>query len=292
MKSGNASWDAALAAALRAPPALTAVEEHNLDVYRWRDEFHLTRGNELIHVLQGQARIEGRNWAFHAGPGDTFVLPVGAVHRDHCPVHSNYSAIYVFFEWPAGRRLINAVDPDILCEAPAGLKAHLHWMIKELQDEYLGELPGAVSRMRVMLLEILLCLYRQSRKCDAGLPQAKDLVALQRRRSLARQVREHLLAHIAEGLDLEKLADSFNVSPFHLCRAFSQEFRMSMTEMLAVARMERARELLRNPDVPVKLVAAQVGLSDPNYFAKVFRRMTGSSPSEFRLSAAKGRVSR
>ena len=48
--------------------------------------------------------------------------------------------------------------------------------------------------------------------------------------------------------------------------------------------IERAQELLAQPTVSIKDVGRRVGYPDANYFAKVFRRLTGQTPSEYRAA--------
>ncbi len=79
------------------------------------------------------------------------------------------------------------------------------------------------------------------------------------------------------------MARLFGVSPYHLSRSFSRQFGVSVSDALTVARMDRAKELLRSGELSVKEVAARTGYSGGNYFAKAFRRACGVPPSEYRL---------
>lgn len=54
-----------------------------------------------------------------------------------------------------------------------------------------------------------------------------------------------------------------------------------MTDTVARLRIERGAELLKAGNVSVKEAAARCGFTDPNYFAKVFRKVTGLSPSQY-----------
>ena len=87
---------------------------------------------------------------------------------------------------------------------------------------------------------------------------------------------------------LEDLAAKLRVSPFHLSRIFSREFGVSIIEMLTAIRVEHAQELLREGRISVKEVAGRNGFADANYFAKVFRRRVGISPTAFQARAQHG----
>ena len=56
---------------------------------------------------------------------------------------------------------------------------------------------------------------------------------------------------------------------------------------LSEYRIDKAKELLAQPTVNIKDIGRKVGYPDANYFAKVFRRITGQSPSEYRGSIIK-----
>ena len=61
-------------------------------------------------------------------------------------------------------------------------------------------------------------------------------------------------------------------------------FNTSPNNYLLNQRIERAKELLRQPDVYVADVAYRSGFSDPKYFSKCFKKLTGMTPTEFQKS--------
>ncbi len=89
---------------------------------------------------------------------------------------------------------------------------------------------------------------------------------------------EHLHEKIKEG-DVAALC---NMSPFKFSRAFKRCYGVTFQEYLINARMEKASQLLVNPNVLVADVASQVGFKDPSYFTRAFKKVKGISPSECR----------
>ena len=169
-----------------------------------------------------------------------------------------------------------------LLAAAAAAKMHLQLMMKELEGLYAEEAISSADEMRTLLLEVVLALMRYSQPTPT-ISDARRAASAERRKQLAEGVRNYLVSHYSQPITLQELAESHFVSTFHLSRTFSQEFGVSITDMLSVIRMERARDLLRNGKLSVKEVARQVGFIDANYFTKAFRRLTGFSPSEFQL---------
>lgn len=86
-----------------------------------------------------------------------------------------------------------------------------------------------------------------------------------------------------EGLDT--LADRLEVSKPHLIRTFTREVGISPGKYITRARIEYAKLLLSEPDMSIAFAAEAAGFAGANYFAKVFRRETGLSPSEFQQAA-------
>jgi AraC family transcriptional regulator len=106
------------------------------------------------------------------------------------------------------------------------------------------------------------------------------------RRGLAdwqvRRVSEFMNEHLDRDVSLDQLAAVVRLSRFHFCTAFRQATGQTPYQWLMALRMDRARDLLRNPKLPIVQVALAAGYATPSAFAAVFRRMEGVSPSEFR----------
>ena len=82
-----------------------------------------------------------------------------------------------------------------------------------------------------------------------------------------------------EGLD--ELAERLEVSKSHLIRTFTKQTGVSPGRYITHMRVEYAKLLLRGEDPSIAYVAEASGFANANYFAKVFRRETGMSPSEY-----------
>jgi AraC family transcriptional regulator len=72
---------------------------------------------------------------------------------------------------------------------------------------------------------------------------------------------------------------------FHFARAFKQSTGESPHQYVLRQRVERAKELLSDPQSTVLSASAVTGFVDQSHFSKVFRRVVGVSPSEFRSTA-------
>ena len=100
-------------------------------------------------------------------------------------------------------------------------------------------------------------------------------------------VEEYIRANYMYEISMSDAARAVNYSEPYFCKMFKQQFGQNFTSYLADYRITEAKKLLDQPNVIVKEVGARVGYPDSNYFTKVFRRLTGVNPSEYRMEKLK-----
>ena len=101
-------------------------------------------------------------------------------------------------------------------------------------------------------------------------------------------VRERIEAYIdgnyASDLSLQTISQALGYSEVYFCKLFKQCFRVNFSAYLNAYRIARARELLRTTDLGIKDVSLACGYADSSYFARVFKRQTGQTPTDYRMS--------
>jgi AraC family transcriptional regulator len=83
-------------------------------------------------------------------------------------------------------------------------------------------------------------------------------------------------------VSLAALASDSGLSRFHFCRAFKESTGLSPHNWLRQYRLEQAMTMLRDPHNSVALVAASLGYASQTAFAAAFRKLTGSTPTDWR----------
>jgi len=91
-----------------------------------------------------------------------------------------------------------------------------------------------------------------------------------------------MMAHADEAVTLRQAAEQAHLSQHHFCRVFKHSTGITFTEFLARVRVEKAKGLLTNPDLRITEAANRAGFQSISQFNRVFRRCTGTSPSNFR----------
>lgn len=100
------------------------------------------------------------------------------------------------------------------------------------------------------------------------------------------RVLEHINANLSENLQLNSLAEVAGVNLYHFAKAFKQSTGESPHQYVLRRRVERAKEFLRSSKGSVIEASARTGFVDQSHFSKVFRRIVGVAPSEYRNSEA------
>lgn len=88
--------------------------------------------------------------------------------------------------------------------------------------------------------------------------------------------------HYMEPLSLESLAVRFSVNKNYLSSRFHKEVGMTVTDYINQIRVQRASGLLRKTSLSVQQVAEQCGFADGNYFTRIFKKIQGVTPNEYR----------
>ncbi len=93
---------------------------------------------------------------------------------------------------------------------------------------------------------------------------------------------EYIQEHYAEPLSLTGVANHFHFNPTYLSSYFSSNNREGFNEYLNKVRIEEATKLLIQDTLSIAEISGRVGYSDHSYFCKVFKKVKGVSPSQYR----------
>ena len=96
---------------------------------------------------------------------------------------------------------------------------------------------------------------------------------------------DHHLSDEEEGrVALRGVALAVRMSYFHFSRAFKQSMGMTATNYIAERRIERAKRMLEETEMPISEIALRSGFSSQSHFTTAFRRLAGATPKAFRAA--------
>ena len=96
------------------------------------------------------------------------------------------------------------------------------------------------------------------------------------------EIVKYVDTHYADDLTLQNIADRFFLSRAYISRKFKQQFHENLSDYMERIRMEKAKLLLMNPQYRIVQIADLIGYKDEKYFSKVFKKLEGISPNEYR----------
>jgi AraC family transcriptional regulator len=273
------------------PPVLSKHVSLNEDVVLER---HVTPGpaeyperDHLTHLLylpQGKAvgvdyRCEGKRFDTEAKPGYVWIIPRGTRHSSR--FRAQHGGIVLSIENEQFERNVNPLTHGGKIELVPGFN------LKDDQLRYLllglltlardaSNADALISDMMVNAICVVLAKRYSASKINlssqpGGLPLAR-----------LKKVLEFIDANLDKNISLSALAVAANMNLYYFATLFRKSMGMSPHQYLLSRRVERAKGLLRDRNRSVFDVSVQVGFDHPNNFARVFRRMAGVSPSEFR----------
>jgi len=103
---------------------------------------------------------------------------------------------------------------------------------------------------------------------------------------LIRRAKEFIRERHTDKLRLGQVARAANSSPFYFCKLFKKVTGVNFTYYVGCVRVEKAKNLLLNPDVHVSEIAYAVGFQSLTHFNRVFKALAGQTPTQYRACIA------
>lgn len=213
-------------------------------------------------------------------PGSIVIIPAG--HDGRWDIDGNVDVSHVYLtqerlqtsaEALVGGRMVELLDR--LCFDDPRM-AHI---LTLLSDEQTAGDPAA----RLFLEQAIDLLCTQLVRGHSSFGVLPDPAP---KRGLAdwqvKRVTTYMRSMMEQEIGLDELAALVSLSRFHFCTAFRLATGRTPHQWLTSLRIERAKELLTDPLLPVTQVGLCVGYQTPSSFAASFRKLVGATPSEFR----------
>jgi AraC-like DNA-binding protein len=103
------------------------------------------------------------------------------------------------------------------------------------------------------------------------------------------RAKQFILDHLTEDLSLSRVANAVHTSFFYFCKLFRKVTGITFTEFISRARIDKAKNLLLNPNLRVSEIAYEVGFQSLTHFNRVFKKIAGQSPTQYRSHLPKAR---
>jgi AraC-like DNA-binding protein/ligand-binding sensor protein len=96
------------------------------------------------------------------------------------------------------------------------------------------------------------------------------------------RARTYILEHQTDEITLGQVAKAVNMSSYYFCKMFKKVAGINFTDYVARVRIEKSKNLLLNPNLRISEIAFEVGFQSLTHFNRVFKKILGQSPTEYR----------
>ncbi|RHJ87900.1 AraC family transcriptional regulator [Parabacteroides sp. AM08-6] len=246
------------------------LEEHTCDCFlHGRKDYDFSDGTllflspgETIEIGEKHEMFNIKGWLLTFHP--EFII--------NTPLGQNIGQ-YTFFYYRKEEALhISLREKRIICQSFENISDELHHSI----DEYSKTL---ISKQIELLLDYCTRFYTRQfiTRCEANKKIIEKTGCIADRFFIANQT-------CLTGLPTTKqCAHQLQLSPAYLENLFKHETGKTIYEYMQFKRIEIARKWLRETDKTIGMIAKELGFSSTQYFSSLFKRITGSSPCEYRL---------
>ncbi|SHO45154.1 two component transcriptional regulator, AraC family [Anaerocolumna xylanovorans DSM 12503] len=100
--------------------------------------------------------------------------------------------------------------------------------------------------------------------------------------TIIEKANKYMEQYYSREISLEEVAKEVNLSPYYFSRFYKEETGVNFSDRLTEIRMEKAKELLKKDEYTIKDVCYMTGYMEPNYFSKIFKKVTGVTPTEYK----------
>lgn len=233
----------------------------------------IIRNNYVLHfILEGTGTLYLQDQAFPVSAGQAFVIPPKLVAHYAASNDTPWNYIWIHFNGQKTSELL--YKAGITSSRPVFIPACRAGEIRQCMQDLLkyNSLEYTCIGNTYRLFQLL---------CDttSNTPSVGETDKALR---YIREVIRFISNRYQEPIKIQKIADLCGLDRSYLCKIFKHATNYTPQEYLIFFRIKKAKQLLKDPELPIQHIAYSVGYNDPFAFSKVFKKETGVSPSQYR----------
>jgi len=248
---------------------------------------------EIVLVLNGKAKHQVSKYKYEISKGDILIIPVHHEHAYLSPdkleiinlLFDPQEAAKIFFDLPEYDGYQQLFSNNILYSSRSKHRGCLRIspakfaLVSNLLTNFIAEINGQRPGYKAMAASLfvqaicIICRYQE----HINTPSASLLLAR------LEQAIAFVEAHYEDKITLDQMARLARMSKSSFQRSFWKLTNISPIKYLVNYRVRKAGALLLyHPELNITEIAFQVGFSDSNYFSRMFKKIMGHTPREFR----------
>ena len=246
----------------------------------WHDEF------EIIYVRSGFLTVSISGESYIGKTGEAFVVSPGNLHL----MGSQTGTVdYYTFLFPLkyiSFRTDDMLDEKLLEPLNSGhlmicprVKDTAKELCEQLVDIYMAKKDESESkittqvRTKIILLQFILEMWKK------GFVIENDTSG---RNTVEKEMVSYIQQNFTGKISLREFGEQFHLSEKYISRYFKEHFHITLSQYVTYLRLEHAKQLLQDTDIPVTDVAMQSGYQNVSYFIRSFQKAYAVSPLKYR----------
>src|SRR6056297_182149 len=231
--------------------------------------------NLLIYCTEGKAFLNVRGEPYTVEAGDLLLLPAGANHRYTADPDNPWTIHWVHYTGPLAEDFRHYMGFD----GPTRIR-HLG-----RQPRLLVDFNGLLSvRQTGFRARGLIHAANRLRQLLAAVPINADETGHERQAELE-TIHNYMREHLDERISLEQLADLAGLSPAHFATRYREQTGTSPIQHFLHLKVERACQMLDTSSLSFADISRRLGYDDAYYFSRLFKKVMGQSPRDYRHTA-------
>lgn len=226
----------------------------------------------IQYTLRGQGELIYQGASYIQKPGDIFLINIPSRSKYFLPADSNlWDFIYIEFSIESillFSQIINFSGPTLTI----GENIKIIEQIKEAYHMALNNKISTIYNNSKVAYNLLMDLLETSKSIGSEIPNHIELA------------KKYIDSNYSlPTINLDGVAEEIGVSKFHLAREFHKKFGITVNNYLTTIRIEQACRLLKQKNFySIKKIAELTGFSNDSYFGKVFKKVKGQTPLEYK----------
>lgn len=226
---------------------------------------------ELIYFLEGKGHINTQGMTFHPRLYNLVLFPPNIEHSE---ITDRLYPDEIIMIGANVRTRFKLLKPFQVTD----WNGNIRWLFEHIYEEHTSEENNCREIIHAYLKAAFVLIERF---CESGRPDYPDLL---------NWTLQYINDHYSDDINVNMLAAMVFVSSFHLIRTFRRNMNTTPLQYLSNVRIEAAKRFLASGNMPVGDVAVQVGFKDFRYFSRVFKKITGSTPSNFKKQCKDSKI--
>ena len=246
----------------------------------WHDEFEIlyVRGGFLAVSISGESYIGKTGDAFVVSPGNLHLMGSQTGTVDYYTFLFPLKYISFRTDDMLDEKLLEPLNSGhlMICPRVKDTAKELCEQLIEIYEAKKDESESKITtqvRTKIILLQFILEMWKK------GFVIENDTSG---RNTVEKEMVSYIQQNFTGKISLREFGEQFHLSEKYISRYFKEHFHITLSQYVTYLRLEHAKQLLQDTDIPVTDVAMQSGYQNVSYFIRSFQKAYAVSPLKYR----------